>query len=37
MSMFKKDKIEIVEIYIAFLCLGVVGLTAIAYIGYSYF
>ena len=32
MSMFKKDKIEIVEIYIAFLCLGVVALSAISYI-----
>ena len=27
-----KDKIEIVEIYIAFLCFGVVALSAISYI-----
>ena len=32
MSMFKKDKIEIVEIYVGCLCLGVAGLSAIAYI-----
>ena len=32
MSMFEKDKTESAEIYIAFLCLALVGLTAIAYI-----
>ena len=32
-----KDKIEIAEIYVGCLCLGVAGLSAIAYIGYYYY